>query len=143
MEDLVLIGYSRLKAQVVLVGHLQELEHKEPSVMKQLESVIRVLAVGVLVSGLAGAVYAQDKNQQDRMKETAITGCLNKDASGGFVISDEKTGAKTVVTGAELEKHSANHKVTLTGTAKTDPSGKATFEASKVTMVSASCQAPQ
>ena len=59
-----------------------------------------------------------------------MTGCLSKDASGNFVLADEATGAKTVVTGvSSLEKHSANHKVTLTGTQKMDSSGKAVYSA--------------
>jgi hypothetical protein len=36
---------------------------------------------------------AKDDNQQaDRQKnETTITGCLTKDASGGYTLADEKT----------------------------------------------------
>src|SRR3954465_6441694 len=100
--------------------------------MKHLKLTGRVLSAALLLSGLATSVFAQakDDSQRDRMKnESSITGCLNKDAAGAFTITDEKTGAKTTVTGsADLDKHSANHKVTLTGATKTDASGKPTFE---------------
>jgi hypothetical protein len=47
------------------------------------------------------------------------------------------------VTGAaDLEKHSSNHKVTLTGALKTDASGKPVFEASKLKHVSDTCKGP-
>jgi hypothetical protein len=107
---------------------------------------IRLLGFGLLVSGLcASIVFAGDDNtQQDPQKnETTMTGCLNKDSSGGFTLTDEKTGAKTTVTGpSDLEKHSANHRVTLTGAEKKDASGKAVFEVTKIQHVSPSCKAP-
>jgi hypothetical protein len=106
----------------------------------------RLLAAALLLSGIPALILAQDQDskQRDRTKnESSISGCLNKDATGGFTITDEKTGAKTPVTGAaDLEKHSANHKVTLTGTTKTDADGKAVFEVSKIQHVSTSCKAP-
>ena len=72
-----------------------------------------------------------------------MTGCLSKDA-GGFLLTDEKSGGKMIITGpADLEKHAANHKVTLTGSAKTDPSGKNVFEVSKIQHVDASCKVQQ
>src|SRR5689334_19728629 len=64
-----------------------------------------------------GAADKRDENR-DRMQaeQTSITGCLNKDSSGVYQITDEATGVKTTVSGtADLEKHSANHKVKLTG----------------------------
>jgi len=68
---------------------------------------------------------------------------LASSSSGNFALTDEKTGAKTIVTGpSDLEKHSANHKVTLTGAAKNDASGKPIFEVSKIQHISPSCQAP-
>ena len=105
-----------------------------------------LLAVGVLLSALSLPVFSQqpqenprpDQNQRDRMA-TTLTGCLNKDASGSFVITDS-SGLKTTVSGtADLEKHANNHKVSLTGTAKTDASGKPIFEASKLTHISDTC----
>lgn len=103
----------------------------------------RLLVAALLFSGTPALMDAQDP-QRDRTKnESSISGCLNKDASGSYTITDEKTGAKTPVTGAaELEKHSANHKVTLTGTTKTDATGKTVFEVSKLQHVSTSCKAP-
>ena len=69
---------------------------------------------------------------------TTISGCLNKgDGANSYVLTDEKTGMKTQVTGsAELEKHSANHKVTVTSTRG---SGN-TFKVTKIQYISASCQ---
>jgi hypothetical protein len=114
--------------------------------MKYAKVSSRLLAAALLLSGIPTLIFAQDQDSQkrDRMKnESSITGCLNKDATSGFTITDEKTGAKTPVTGAaDLEKHSANHKVTLTGTTKTDANGKAVFEVSKIQHVSTSCKAP-
>jgi len=114
--------------------------------MRQL--LTRMLVLGLLVSGLcASRMFAQDqsgKSQRDRMKnETTITGCLNKDSSGSYTLTDEKTGVKTTVTGpSDLEKHSANHRVTLTGAEKTETGGKAVFEVSKIQHLSTSCKAP-
>ena len=52
-----------------------------------------------------------------------MTGYLDEDA-GAFLLTDETGGSRTMITdAADLEKHSANHRVTLTGTAKTDASG--------------------
>jgi hypothetical protein len=87
----------------------------------------------------SGVALAQDPQKN----ETVITGCLNKDSSGGYTLTDEKTGAKTTVTGpADLEKHSANHTVTLTGTEKKDANGKVILDVAKIQHVSASCKAP-
>jgi hypothetical protein len=82
---------------------------------------------------------------QERPKsETAMTGCLTKGSAGNYTLTDEKTGVKTTVTGpADLEKHSANHKVTLTGMAKTDANGNQVLEVSKIQHVSTSCKAPE
>ena len=58
------------------------------------------------------------------------------------MLTDETTGTKTMVTGvSDLEKHSANRKVTLTGTAATDASGQQIFQATKLQHVSNSCKA--
>jgi len=101
---------------------------------------IRLLAMGLAVSCVSsGVALAQDPQKN----ETTMTGCLNKDSSGGYTLTDEKTGAKTAVTGpADLEKHSANHTVTLTGTEKRDANGKVMFEVTKIQHVSTSCKAP-
>lgn len=114
--------------------------------MRHIQLVTRLLATGLLLSGVATSLFAQDpadKSERDRAKnETTMTGCLSKDTSGAFTLTDEKTGVKTTVTGpTDLEKHSANHKVTLTGTAKPDATGKSTFEVSKIQHVSPTCKA--
>ena len=118
--------------------------------MTQFRRMTRLLAAGLMFSGLTVGMFAQDqedkqkdKNERDRMAASTLTGCLNKDDSGGYMLTDESTGIKTAVTGApDLEKHSANHKVSLTGMAKTDASGKSVFEVTKIKMVSATCKTP-
>ncbi|MCU1233481.1 MAG: hypothetical protein JWP63_1448 [Candidatus Solibacter sp.] len=112
--------------------------------MQRLRNIKSVLAIGVLLSALSLPVFSQesqdqqDKNQRDRMA-TTLTGCLNKDTSGSYVLTDA-SGMKTTVSGAaDLEKHSSNHKVTLTGMTKTDASGKPVFEVTKLTHVSDTC----
>src|SRR5690242_5577258 len=112
--------------------------------MRQMQRLTRLAMAGLMLASFSSALFAQDKgdqNQRDRQKnETTMTGCLNKDA-GAFVLTDEKGGGRTVVTGAaDLEKHSANHRVTLTGTAKTDPSGRPIFEVSKIQHLGTSCK---
>ena len=110
----------------------------------RLHNALRFFALGILAVGL----YAQTPPPQggqgaDRQQnETTMTGCLTKDATGGYTLADERTGAKTAVTGpSDLEKHSANHKVTLTGTTKMD-SGKSVFTVTKIQHVAAECKAP-
>ena len=105
-----------------------------------MRQMIRLLGFGLLVSGLcASIVFAQDPQKN----ETTMTGCLNKDSSGGYTLTDEKTGVKTTIAGpSDLEKHSANHRVTLTGAEKKDASGKAVFEVTKIEHLSPSCKAP-
>ena len=113
--------------------------------MRQIQQLTRLLIAAILLlSGFSASILA--KNQDDKSQRdtpTTITGCLNKDSSGNFALTDEKTGAKMTVTGpSDLEKHSANHKVTLTGAAKNDASGKPVFEVSKIQHISPSCKAP-
>jgi|SRR5215204_4714418 hypothetical protein len=113
--------------------------------MRTFNRALHFLSTAVLFAGLSSALYAQSKDAQgaDRQQnETSMTGCLSKDASGGYTLADEKTGAKTMVTGpAELEKHSGNHKVSLTGSAKT-VDGKSTFTVTKIQHIAAECKAP-
>jgi hypothetical protein len=56
-----------------------------------------------MLANFSTGIFAQeksDKNQRDRQtNETTMTGCLSKD-SAGFVLTDEKSGGKTIVTGA-------------------------------------------
>jgi len=114
--------------------------------MKLVKRAFFLLPACLLIAGVPSSVFAQaqdDKQQADRQKnETAITGCLTKDASGHYTLADEKTGAKSTVMGpSDLEKHSANHKVTLTGTTKTDATGTV-FEVTKIQHIAADCKAP-
>jgi hypothetical protein len=113
--------------------------------MRLLNEALRLFSAGVLAFALTATMSAQAQGQKEadrQQNETSITGCLSKDATGGYTIADEKTGAKTSVTGtADLEKHSANHKVTLTGTSKMD-SGKSVFTVTKIQHVAAECKAP-
>ena len=95
---------------------------------------------GMLLLSGAAAFGQADKNAPAPAKgaEKTMTGCLNK---GGeipqhYAFTDQATGRKWTVTGpADLEKHSANHTVRLTGaeTAKV-------FAASKVEHVAANCE---
>src|SRR5687768_5744117 len=100
------------------------------------------------ISALAGFSvigFAQQAQQTPQQKEgerqraaSTITGCLAKaDTAGQYTITD-KSGSKTTVTassGVELDKHAANHTVTLTGSR--DSGGN--FSATKVEHVSATC----
>ena len=105
-----------------------------------MREMIGLLAMALVISCVcSGVALAQDPQKN----ETTMTGCLNKDSSGGYTLTDQKTGVKTTVTGpADLEKHSANHTVTLTGTEKRDANGKVMFEVTKIQHVSTSCKAP-
>ena len=112
--------------------------------MTSLNKALRFLTVGLLAAGLSTVAIAQEKQADRQQSEATLTGCLTKDASGGYTLADEKTGTKMPVAGgADLEKHSANHKVTLTGSAKTDAGGKSVFQVTKIQHVAAECKAPQ
>lgn len=74
-----------------------------------------VLIAALVALALPMAMPAQEKKDS---KEVSITGCFNKgEAAGSYVITDEKTNKKVMVTGdpAKLDRHANNHKVTLTG----------------------------
>ena len=85
------------------------------------------------------AQQQQPPNERDRMvtSQTTLTGCLNKDASGGWVITDQG-GTKMAVLGQEDFTKHADHTVKLTGTPSED--GK-TFNVTKIEHVADSCQA--
>jgi hypothetical protein len=96
--------------------------------------------VGTLLLSTTVATAQDDKKAPTPAKgqEMTITGCLNKgaDTPQHYIFTDQKTGKKWTVTGpADLEKHSANHTVRLTGaqTAKV-------FAATKVEHVAATCE---
>ena len=93
----------------------------------------------LLLSGIAA--HAQEEKTPKAGKEMTMTGCLTKgaDVPQHFIFVDQKTGKKMIVTGpADLEKHSANHTVRITGsqTAKV-------FNVTKVEHVSTTCEAKE
>jgi hypothetical protein len=102
----------------------------------------RILVTGcvtgtLLLSGVAA--FAQEAPKPAKGKEMTMTGCLTKgsDVPQHFTFVDQKSGRKYTVTGQpDLEKHSANHTVTITGstTAKV-------FNVTKLEHVSETCQA--
>jgi hypothetical protein len=109
--------------------------------MSTTKRVLTSVAMSLLVWGSAVNLLAQqrDQSQRDRMSETTITGCLNKDAGGSYTLTDKATGVKTMVSGSpDLEKHSTNHEVTLTGTMKTE-NGRSEFVVTKLQHIAASC----
>ena len=107
--------------------------------------VVKMFVAGFALCLLAVAIPAAQEEGKPEGKgkkgATTMTGCLSKgDMAGEYVLTNEKTGHKTTVTGpADLEKHSKNHKVTLTGLTKMDDSGKPIFEVTKITHISDTC----
>lgn len=87
------------------------------------------------------ATLATAGQGDDKGKQVTVTGCLNSGQKAGeFVITDEITGKQTVLSGAaDLSKHSANHKVRITGT-KSDSAE--TVVVSKVEHIADTCTAP-
>jgi len=99
-----------------------------------------VIAVIALLISLSPAAYSQDANRTNPDgKEKTVTGCLNKGSNPGeYTFTDEKGTAMTVTGPATLEKHSANHKVELTGTESTQ-GGKTMLNVSKIRHISTDC----
>jgi hypothetical protein len=99
--------------------------------------VVSSIAGGLLASG--GAAFAQEEKAKG--KEMTMTGCLTKgaDVPQHYAFVDQKSGRKWTVTGpADLEKHSANHTVRITGT-----TAAKVFNVTKVEHVSETCQAKE
>ena len=95
------------------------------------------VCAGILLVGLAA--FAQDAPQAAKGKERTMTGCLNKgaDVAQHYVFTNQQNGRKLTVTGpADLEKHSANHTVRLTGSMTNK-----VFNVTKVEHVAATCEA--
>lgn len=91
----------------------------------------------VLISALSAFLMAAD----DKENHKTMTGCLTKDSAGGYLLTSE-AGKKVAVKGsADLDKHSANHKVTLHGKEKME-NGKTMFHAERVEHVSDVCTVP-
>jgi hypothetical protein len=97
-------------------------------------------AIGEQTPGTTpGASNSSSPSTQQSSGQATITGCLTKDTSGNYVITDD-SGVKTTVTGsADLEKDSANHRVMITGTQSAGTTGAPTFQASKVQQIATTC----
>jgi hypothetical protein len=106
----------------------------------------RVWCLASIAVLLAGVLLAQEPAKEPStaksQPETTLTGCLNKGSSPGqYVLTDQKTGDATPVTGtSDLEQHSANHTVKLTGS-RTTEGGRPVFTATKLEHISATCSA--
>jgi hypothetical protein len=94
----------------------------------------------IAISGCAMMLTAQpDAPKPAKGKEMTLTGCLTKgaDQPQHYNFVDQASGRKYTVTGlADLEKHSANHTVRITGTTTAK-----VFNVTKVEHVSATCEA--
>jgi hypothetical protein len=93
----------------------------------------------MLLFGLV--TFAQEAPQPAKGKERTMTGCLNKgaDQPQHFNFTNQQNGRKMVVTGpADLEKHSANHTVRITGSMTNK-----VFNVTKVEHVAATCEAKE
>jgi hypothetical protein len=105
--------------------------------MKVTKKMLSVVAATLLSFG--GTMLAEEHDTKKGGKEQTLTGCLSKgaDVAQHYTFMDQKSGKKWTVTGsADLEKHSANHTVKLTGS----PTAKV-FNVTKVEHVSATCDA--
>ena len=102
------------------------------------------LANLLLIAALSGGLMAapQETKAPSKMgKEMTVTGCLSKGAGDGYVLTSEKTGTTTMVTGpTDLEKHAANHKMKLTGTSSTE-GGTRVLNVTKIDHISEKCEA--
>jgi len=91
----------------------------------------------LLLSGTIALAQEEKAPPEPKGNEMTMTGCLTKgaDVPQHYSFVDQKTGKKWTVTGpANLEKHSANHTVRITGnqTAKV-------FTVTKVEHISETC----
>lgn len=87
------------------------------------------------------AAFAQEAPQPAKGKERTMTGCLNKgaDVAQHYMFTNQENGRKITVTGpVDLEKHSTNHTVRITGTMTNK-----VFNVTKVEHVAATCEAKQ
>ncbi len=93
-----------------------------------------------MLMAFASPALAEEHDKMDKkgQKMMTMTGCLNKgEMENHYSFMDKTSGKKMTVTGsAELQKHSANHTVKLTGshTAKV-------FNVTKIEHVSPTCEA--
>ena len=102
---------------------------------------LSLTVASILFAGIASAQQEPGSRNRPAGKETSVTGCLTKSSDGGYVLTDEKTGKQITVTGsADLEKHSANHKVRLTGTESGNgTSAPMTMEVTRIQHISPTC----
>ena len=106
-----------------------------------MQSILRYAAIATVASALTfGQTEKADQKAADKSAKSGaegggVTGCLTKgDATGQYTLT-RKDGTTLRVSGsADLEKHAANHTVTLTGTRKGEM-----FEATAIKHVSATC----
>ena len=100
-----------------------------------------VVLFGATTFAQEAAQKQPDEQQRQRTAPTMMTGCLTKgDTEGQYAFTETTTGDKKSVvpsSGVDLDKHSSNHTVKLTGTLSED--GK-TFTATKVEHVSSTCE---
>ena len=97
--------------------------------------------LGLALSLTVASAAPQDAQapKSAKGKTQTLTGCLNKgkDVPQHYSFTNQATGKTLTVTGpADLEKHSANHTVRLTGNMTAE-----VFAATKVEHVSATCDA--
>ena len=107
--------------------------------MNKLQSKRLTLACFTLLAVVGVPAVAQEKPEPAKMSKTmTLTGCLNKgEREQHYTFTDLKTGRKMTVTGpADLEKHSSNHTVKITGARTGD-----VFDVTKVEHVSPTCEA--
>jgi len=90
---------------------------------------------------LAMSTFMMAADDAKPEKETKVTGCLTKASGGEYTLTDESGKKLTVMGSADLEKHSANHKVTLHGTTTTE-AGKSVFRVDRIEHIADSCAAP-
>jgi len=88
--------------------------------------------------------HEQHETEGPLGRNTVVIGCLNKDETSNYVLTNNKTGVKTTVTGpSALEKQAGNHKVKLTGTIIYDTTGHDILEVSGIEHISDTCAAPK
>jgi hypothetical protein len=98
---------------------------------------VTAIVGGILFLGTAAYAQEEKAPKAGEGKQMTMTGCLTKGAEvpQHFIFVDLKSGRKWTVTGpANLEKHSANHTVRITGA----PTAKV-FNVTKVEHVAETC----
>jgi hypothetical protein len=97
------------------------------------------LTIAILAMASLAMPQQAEKGRSESTGKQMMTGCLTKgaDQPQHYTFVDQATGKKWTVTGlADLEKHSANHTVELTGT----PTAKV-FNVTAVKHISPTCEA--